>query len=187
MRRLALSLTALLAASAVAGCAIDSAAVGGILGRPLAADTVAVDGRAAARAISAYRASRGLPPVTVDQRLTQIAADHARLMARANRVAHVLPGEGSFSRRIDAGGFEASVAAENIGAGYESLAAALEGWQRSPAHDANLLKPEVTLIGIAASTAPESTYGTYWSLVLAAPYTPPPSGLSAGPFVPIAR
>lgn len=187
MRRTALALIGLLSTMAFAGCAIDSQAVGGILSRPLATTAGTVDAGAAARLISDYRASRGLPPVTVDQRLTRIAADHARLMASTNRLAHVLPGEGSFPQRLAAGEFVASVAAENIGAGYKSLAAAFEGWRKSPDHNANLLRAGVSRIGIAVANAPDSKYQTYWSLVLAEPYTPPAGGPTTGPFMIIGR
>jgi len=170
MRPISLALSLVLAA-ALAGCTTDSTAVGSILSRPRAVTAVSVDGRTAAAQISGYRATHGLPPVSVDQRLTRIAADHARRMAAADRLAHALPGEGSFARRLSAGGFDAAIAAENIGAGYKSLAAAMAGWQGSAAHDRNLLRPGVSLIGIAAFTAPDGKYKTYWSLVLAEPHT----------------
>jgi uncharacterized protein YkwD/predicted small secreted protein len=177
MRRTALAVAVLAPAILLAAC-VDTGTVGGIFGRPLAATPGAVDSEAAARLISSYRATRGLPPVAVDQRLTRIAADHARLMATRDRVAHVLPGEGSFPHRIAAGGFVAAVAAENIGGGYKTLDAALAGWRQSPEHDANLLRAGVSKIGIAVFNAPGSTYKTYWSLVLAGPYTRPPGGPS---------
>jgi len=166
----------LMLAVALAGCTINSGIVGGIRSRPLAVTAVSVDAGAAANLISGYRATRGLSPVGVDGRLTRIAAEHARRMASANRLTHVLPGEGSFQRRLAVGGFDAAVAAENIGAGYKSLAEALAGWQGSPEHDANLLRAGVSLIGIAVFQAPESDYKTYWSLVLAEPYAPPVGG-----------
>jgi uncharacterized protein YkwD len=173
MRRTALALIGLLPTLFFAGCAVAPEAVGSIFSRPLVATPGVVDTRAAAQLISDYRAARGLPPVAVDQRLTRIAADHARLMASTNRVAHVLPGEGSFQQRLATGGFEASLAAENVGGGYKSLAAAFEGWRKSPAHNANMLRAGVSRIGIAVSNAPGSKYTTYWSLILAAPSTPP--------------
>ena len=85
----------------------------------------------------------------------------------------MLPGEGSFQRRLAAGGYDASVATENVGAGYRSLGDAIDGWQKSRDHDANLRRAGVTAIGIAVFNAPEATYKTYWSLILAAPYEPP--------------
>jgi uncharacterized protein YkwD len=175
MHRIFSAVVALLVAVPLAGC-VDMGTVGGIFSHPLATTAVTVDAGEAARLISAYRVGHGLPPVSVDPRLTRIAADHARRMASRNRVAHVLPGEGSFQHRMAAGGFVASVAAEDIGGGYKSLAEALQGWRNSPEHDANLLRPGVTRIGIAVFDAPGSTYKTYWSLVLAAPFTPPGGG-----------
>ena len=175
MRRTALATIVLLLAVLLAGC-LDPATVGGIFSRPLATTAGVVDAEAAARLISDYRASHGLPPVTVDQRLTRIATDHARLMASSDRVAHVLPGEGSFPQRLATGGFVAAVAAEDIGAGYKSLDAALAGWRESPEHNANLLRAGVSRMGIAVFNAPDGKYKTYWSLVLAEPYAPPPGG-----------
>jgi len=142
---------------------------------------IGVDTGEAVRILSDYRRKHGLGPVKLDPKLTRIAADHALKMASANKVAHVLIGEGSFARRLRVGGYDASIASENIGAGYDSLAEAFAGWRKSRGHNKNLLTPEVTVIGIARADAPGSKYGTYWSLVLAHPYEPPPAGPSAGP------
>ena len=67
------------------------------------------------------------------------------------------------------GGYKASYAAENVGAGYDSLESAIKRWQASPGHNKNLLIPEITEMGIAVAYAPESRYKTYWALVMAAP------------------
>jgi len=151
--------------------------------KSLAAQEIAIDAAEAARLISAYRKAHGLGPVRLDSRLTRIAADHAVKMASSDKVAHVLRGEGSFARRLRNGGFDAAVAAENLGGGYHSIAEAMQGWRTSREHNQNLLKPSVTLIGIASAKAQGSKYKTYWSLILAEPYVPPPqpSGPSTGP------
>jgi uncharacterized protein YkwD len=121
--------------------------------------------------------------VTLDPKLTRIAADHARRMAAADRLDHVLPGEGSFRKRMNAGGYDAAVAAENIGAGYKTLLEAMNGWKNSPHHDENLLRRGVTEIGIAVASAPGSKFKYYWSLVLAGPYERPEGGpMTGGPF-----
>jgi uncharacterized protein YkwD len=177
---------AVVAAVGLAGCAIDRQAVGATLGAP-AVSLGSVDAAAAARMISDYRASRGLSPVAVDNRLIRIAADQVLKMGAAGQLAHVLPGQGSFQRRIEAGGYNAAIAAENIGAGYDSLAEAIAGWKASPDHNINLLRPGLTQIGIAVANAPGTRYGTWWSLVLASPYEGPSAasaggGFSLGPF-----
>jgi uncharacterized protein YkwD len=169
-------MTALIGAKTVAGPDVE--ATGGIAVRPGSADAAA-----AARIISAYRKSRGLSSVTVSAKLNAIAAVHARRMAASGRLDHVLPGEGSFMKRMMAGGYDASVAAENIGAGYDTLADAIAGWKASPHHNENLLRAGVTEIGIAVVNAPGDKFGQWWSLVLAAPYEPPLGGPDAGPFV----
>lgn len=141
---------------------------------------VSVNVAEAVRILSAYRASHGVGPVKLDPKLTRIAADHALKMAAANKVAHVLRGQGSFARRLKAGGYDAAVASENIGGGYDTLAEAFAGWRNSPDHNKNMLRSDITMMGIASATAAGSKYGTYWSLVLADPYQGP-TGPSAGP------
>ena len=95
-----------------------------------------------------------------------------------------MPGEGSFSQRIAAGGFQASMAAENVAAGQNSLAEVFEAWRKSPGHNANMLLPNVSLMGIAVAIQPGGRYHTYWSLELGERYVPPPAdrrGPGAGP------
>jgi uncharacterized protein YkwD len=139
----------------------------------LDAREIPVNLKEAVRILTNYRARHGLGPVKLDPKLTRIAADHAIRMAADNKVAHVLRGEGSFARRLRAGGYEASVASENIGAGYDDLAEAFAGWRNSPDHNKNMLRPDMTVMGIASASAAGSKYGTYWSLVLAHPYEGP--------------
>jgi hypothetical protein len=179
-RRFAIAF-ALLLAMPLAGCGLGGMEVGSLFKSPLATRPGVVDPGAAVQMVSAYRRSHGLGPVVLSDKLTRIAAVHAKRMAASDRVDHVLPGEGSFPARMSAGGYNASVAAENIGAGYDSLAEAMEGWRKSPHHNDNLLRPGVTEIGIALSVAPDSKYKTYWSLVLASPYRPNAEGPNAGP------
>lgn len=166
MKTFARIAAAIAVAVVLAGC---TASTGGLFKRPLAASAGQVDAAEAARIISAYRASRGLGRVTVDPNLMKAAAHQAREMARANRMAHVLPGQVGFSRRIASSGYRASIAAENVGAGYATLDTAINRWQASPGHNKNLLHPQVTEIGIAVAHAPDSRYKSYWALVLAAP------------------
>jgi uncharacterized protein YkwD len=138
----------------------------------------------AVRLISAYRATHGLKPVAVDPVLMKIASVHADRMAKADTMSHVLPGEGSFQQRLVDGGFRAADAAENVAAGQPTLPVVLEAWRKSPGHNANLLLPDVSKIGIALAIADHGRYKYYWSLVLGEPYTGPDyRGPDAGPFV----
>jgi uncharacterized protein YkwD len=174
-----LLLLACLAALALAGCS-----TGGSGPSPfdtaLATAPGTVDPAEAAALISRYRASKGLGPVTVDPTLTAIAADHARRMAAANTMTHQLPGEPAFQRRLTDAGFIPQTAGENVAAGQKDLATVLEAWRKSPGHNANLLLPGATKIGIAVSVAPQSKYKEFWSLEIGERYVPPPGGAIMG-------
>lgn len=121
----------------------------------------------AAAQITQYRTGRGLSAVTVDGTLTAIALKQAQAMARANKMSHSLGG--SFQSRLSRGGYNALIAAENLAAGPRNLNEALASWRGSKGHNANLLKPGVTQIGIAVAYAPNSRYGNFWALVLGTP------------------
>jgi hypothetical protein len=174
---------AALAVLLLAGCSLSGVdePVGSVVGARSAAGPAVLDPAEAVALVSAYRRSRGLPAVTIDAKLTAIAAVHARRMVDMNRMDHVLPGEGSFMGRMTAGGYDAAVAAENIGAGYRTLADAMAGWKKSPHHNENLLLAGATEIGIATAYGADTRFKNYWSLVLATPFQPPPAG-SSGPF-----
>ena len=74
-----------------------------------------------------------------------------------------------FNVRLKAAGYDAKTAAENIGAGYHTLAEAFSGWRDSPSHKANLLLKGATRLGIAAVYTPKSKYKVYWAMIIAEP------------------
>jgi len=156
---------ATLAAPALAVSLALAACGGGV--EVLSASPVRVDAQTAAREITAYRARHGLGPVRVEPRLMRAAEAQALAMASRNRVSHSVAGR--LPTRIAAAGYEWGTAAENVGAGYSTLAAAMAGWIASPGHERNLRSAQVTHIGIAAADAPGSSYGRYWALILAGP------------------
>jgi uncharacterized protein YkwD len=74
-----------------------------------------------------------------------------------------------FVQRLKASGYDAKHAAENIGAGYHTLAEAFSGWRDSAPHRENMLLKDATRMGIAAVYTPSSKYKVYWALILAEP------------------
>ena len=52
---------------------------------------------------------------------------------------------------------------ENLAAGTADPQEALQLWQNSPAHNANLLNPHYVVVGLALVYREGSTYGNYWS------------------------
>jgi len=135
--------------------------------RNLARPGAELDAAAAASMISGYRANNGLPAVELDADLMRLAQAQADVMAKRDKLDH---GAGKpFVQRLKASGYDAKRAAENISAGYHTLAEAFSGWRDSPPHRANMLLKGATRIGIAAVYTPRSKYKVYWALILAQP------------------
>ena len=167
--RLVGPLAALLALLALGACAGDNFVPKSepSFYRNLARPGAELDGAAAASMISGYRANNGLPPVSLDPELTRLARAQAEVMAKRDKLDH---GAGKpFVARLRASGYDAKTAAENISAGYHTLAEAFSGWRDSSPHRANMLLKGATRIGIAAVYTPASKYKVYWALILAEP------------------
>jgi uncharacterized protein YkwD len=135
--------------------------------RSLAAPGAELDAAAAQSMISGCRQNNGLSAVELDPALMQMAQEQARIMAARDKLDH--SAGRSFNERIKASGFNSKFAAENIGAGYHTLAEAFSGWRDSPSHRINMLLPGATRMGIAAVYTPSSKYKVFWSMILAAP------------------
>jgi uncharacterized protein YkwD len=135
--------------------------------RSMAQPGAQLDTAAAASMISGYRKNNGLGAVTIDPVLTRVAEQQARAMAKKDKLDH--NAGGPFPQRMKSSGYAYKAGAENIGAGYHTLAEAFSGWRDSPPHRANMLLKSVTQIGIAAVYEPNSKYKVFWALVLAAP------------------
>ena len=134
--------------------------------RSLATAGAQIDAASAASMISGYRANNGLTAVSVDPELMKLAEAQAQAMASRDKLDHNVAR--AFNDRLKAQGYRAKAAAENISAGYHTLAEAFSGWRDSPPHRANMLLDGATRIGIAAVYAPKSKYKVFWALILAA-------------------
>jgi uncharacterized protein YkwD len=135
--------------------------------RSMASSGATLDAPTAASMISGYRSNNGLSAVAVDPALMRLAEAQARAMAERDKLDHDVIRD--FTGRLKGSGYDAKVSAENIGAGYHTLAEAFSGWRDSPSHRKNMLLPGATRIGIAAAYAPNSKYKVFWALILAAP------------------
>jgi uncharacterized protein YkwD len=135
--------------------------------RNLAQPGAQLDAAAAASMISGYRANNALPAVELDADLMRLAQTQAEVMAKRDKLDH---GAGKpFVQRLKASGYDAKRAAENISAGYHTLAEAFSGWRDSNPHRANMLLAGATRIGIAAVYTPGSKYKVYWAMIIAEP------------------
>lgn len=153
----------------LAGCAADNYAPKQepSFYRNLTQPGAQLDAAAAASMISGYRANNGLQPVALDPDLMRLAEEQAKAMAARDRLDH--DARRPFVARLKASGYDAKSAAENIGAGYHTLAEAFSGWRDSPSHRSNMLLKNASRIGIAAVYTPRSKYKVYWALILAEP------------------
>ncbi len=143
---------------------------------------VRVDPAGAVAILNAYRAGKGLGPVRLDPTLTTMAQRQSDAMAASDSLSH--DAAGSFTSRVHAAGLDSVRAAENLGAGYFSTEEAFTGWKKSSGHEVNLVMPEATRVGIALAKNPQTRYGAWWTLVLAAE-PEKRRELSAGPLVPV--
>ena len=128
-----------------------------------------LDAQAAASMISLYRQNNGLGDVMVDPELMKLAESQSQAMASRNKLDHDV--KAPLTKRLNASGYPATVAVENVSAGYHTLAEAFSGWRDSPPHRANMLNNGVKKLGIAASYAPNTKYKVFWTLILASSAT----------------
>jgi uncharacterized protein YkwD len=156
---------AILLTLGLAGCAAEAPVQQPSMYTDMAAPGARLDPVAAATMISQYRQNNGLGPVQVDPDLVKLAETQSQAMASQNKLDHDV--KAPLAGRLNAFGYPANLAVENVSAGYHTLAEAFSGWRDSPPHKANMLKSGVTKLGIAASYAPNTKYKVFWTLILA--------------------
>ena len=120
----------------------------------------AQDAQQAAAIVSAYRESKGLSSLTVDERLNRAAVEQARRVAGRGDLDH-----GDFTSRVADAGIEIR-AGENLEGGAKTTSEAIEHWKVSPGHNRNMLMPEARRMGFARADSPSSSMRRYWVLVL---------------------
>ncbi len=119
-------------------------------------------------AINTYRKTQGLKALTLNAELTNAAKAHAKDLAKWDRISHYGSDGSNPWDRVKRAGYNAKVAAENVGTGQISFAEVLKGWQESPGHNKNLLMNDVDNIGLALVQDPKTEFKTFWVLTLGA-------------------
>jgi uncharacterized protein YkwD len=120
--------------------------------------------QAALAAVNAFRTNRGRGAVILDARLTKAAALQSETQARRDSIGHDGPGGSKPKDRAALAGYRARIASENVASGQKSFGDVMQSWEGSAGHRENLLRPEVTAIGIAMVKS--SSGRPYWTLVL---------------------
>ena len=125
-----------------------------------------LDPQASLAAINAFRAENGLKPLALDARLTQAAAMQSEAQAGRSRIGHYGSDGSTPMQRAERAGYQAKIASENVASGQKSFTDALRFWKQSSGHRSNLLRPNVSEVGVAM--AKNKSGRAYWTLVLGA-------------------
>jgi len=125
-----------------------------------------LDAEKALAQVNAYRTKNGRKPVVLDTRLSQAAAAQSKAQAGRSRLGHDGSDGSKPMQRATRAGFRAKIASENVASGQKSFSDVMKSWEGSSGHRENLLRPEVTAIGVAM--AKNSSGRPYWTLVLGA-------------------
>ncbi len=128
-----------------------------------------LDPNEALRLVNEYRASKGLPALSLDDHATAAAEILVKDMASHDHMSHVGPKGADLQKRLTMAGYHYRVAAENVGVGQRSFAQMIDGWKKSTPHSRNILLAEAKHMGIAYEYKPDTKYKTYWTLIVAGP------------------
>jgi len=125
-----------------------------------------LDPQAALAAVNAFRTENGLAPLVLDERLSRAAAMQSKAQAERSWIGHYGSDGSTAKARALRAGYHAKIASENVASGQKSFGDVMHFWEESPGHRENLLRPNVTAIGVAM--AKNQSGRAYWTLVLAA-------------------
>ncbi len=154
--------------------AVDRAPVGQYEKAPTGAladrdyGTTKLDAEQARDVINAYRQKSGLKPLKLNAALTEAAKAHSKDLAKWDRISHYGSDGSNPWDRVKRAGYNAKVAAENVGTGQASIVEVMKGWQESPGHNKNLLLADAEHMGIALVQDPKTEFKTFWTLVIGA-------------------
>ena len=88
-------------------------------------------------------------------------------MASRNYFSHTSPEGGDAASRATAEGYAWSALGENIAAGDVSVEGVMTTWLGSEGHCRNIMNPVFKDVAVACVARAGTTWGTYWTMVLA--------------------
>lgn len=114
--------------------------------------------------INQYRAQNGLGPLVASQTVGAAAEHHSLDMATNDYFSHTLANGQKWSDAMRDHGYTYNTyRGENIAAGNADASNTFIQWMNSPGHNANMLNPNYSVIGIGRAFSASSTYGYYWT------------------------
>ena len=115
--------------------------------------------------INDFRAAAGVRPLAVSASLSAAAAYHSIDMAEQGYLAHTQIDGTTVEQKMANFGYQGGTFGENIAAGTDTGSAAMQTWQGSAEHTANMLNGEFGAIGIGRAYDPVAQYGWYWTTI----------------------
>jgi uncharacterized protein YkwD len=109
--------------------------------------------------INQARAREGVPPLEVDERLTQAARKHTQLMVKHNSLSHQTVDEQPLLMRLVDEGLRSDRQAENVALEMD-VAGAHAILMNSPAHRTNILNRDYNAVGIGVMLIGDKLYVT---------------------------
>jgi uncharacterized protein YkwD len=119
--------------------------------------------------INAYRQQNGLGTLTMQNQLGQAAELHSQDMATNNFGSHTGSDGSSPDQRINRTGYQWWNWGENVFWGSSSANVAFDWWKNSPGHNANMLHPQFTEIGVGRAFNASSQFDWYWTTTFGRP------------------
>lgn len=116
--------------------------------------------------INQYRHEKKLKPLRLNAKLSEAAKEHSRDLAKWDRISHYGSDGSNPWDRVKRTGYQARLAAENVGTGQVSFEEVLRGWKESPGHNKNLLLSDAQEMGLALVQDPKTEFKSFWTLVI---------------------
>lgn len=110
--------------------------------------------------VNQERQKAGVQPLTLSDKLTNVANIKAKDMADKNYFSHDSPTYGSPFDMMKKFGISYSYAGENIAAGQKTAEEVMNSWMNSSGHKANILNKNFTQLGVGFYRGGQ--YGTEW-------------------------
>ena len=110
--------------------------------------------------VNKERNAAGLPALTENSRLSEVAQAKAEDMMKNGYFSHTSPAYGSPFEMMRTFGITYTAAGENIAKGQKTPAAVMDGWMSSSGHRANILNASYEQIGVGFCK--DSSGVTYW-------------------------
>jgi uncharacterized protein YkwD len=112
-----------------------------------------------------------VPALAWHCRIEIAALNHSQDMASNDFFSHTGSTGSTSGQRVSDAGYQSNSVAENIAAGYGSIASVMDGWLNSTGHCENIMRNSVTEFGAARVDESGATYPNYWTQNFARPRT----------------